>query len=93
MGVRLHNPLRGRPTWDDRFSQYGIKVSFGGSGTLKIVIYVENYPQKTMFRIRFSSPRSRGSRARRLFGRPLLSAPWRRGGMTSLATCSATCSA
>ena len=38
--------LRGRPTWDDRFSQYGIKVSFWGSGTLKIVIYVENYPQK-----------------------------------------------
>ena len=27
-------------------SQYGIKVSFWGSGTLKIVIYVENHPQK-----------------------------------------------
>ena len=27
-------------------SQYGIKVSFGGSGTLKIVIYVENHAQK-----------------------------------------------
>ena len=25
---------------------YGIKVSFWGSGTLKIAIYVENYPQK-----------------------------------------------
>ena len=27
-------------------SQYGIKVSFWGSGTLKIVIPVENHPQK-----------------------------------------------
>ena len=27
---------------DDRFSQYGIKVSVWGSGTLKVVIYVEN---------------------------------------------------
>ena len=27
-------------------SQYGIKVSFWGSGTLKIVIYVENHPRK-----------------------------------------------
>ena len=27
--------IRGRPTWDDRFSQYGIKVNFWGSGTLK----------------------------------------------------------
>ena len=43
--------LRGWPTWDDRFSQYGIKVSFWGSGTLKIVIYVENYPQKRRFRL------------------------------------------
>ena len=24
--------IKGRPTWDDRFSQYGIKVSFWGSG-------------------------------------------------------------
>ena len=29
----------------------GIKVSFWGSGTLKIVIYVENYPQKRCFRL------------------------------------------
>ena len=35
-----------RRSWDDRFVQYGVKLSFGGSGTLKIVIYVENYPQK-----------------------------------------------
>ena len=35
--------LRGLPTWDNRFGQYGIKVSFWGSGTLKIVIYVENH--------------------------------------------------
>ena len=25
---------------------YGVKLSFWGSGTLKIVIYVENHPQK-----------------------------------------------
>ena len=30
---------------------YGIKVSFWGSGTLKIVIPVENYPQKRSFRL------------------------------------------
>ena len=42
--IILYNPeiLRGRPRWCDRFGQYGIKVSFWGSGTLKIVIYVEN---------------------------------------------------
>ena len=28
---------------------YGIKVSFWGSGTLKIVIYVEKHPQKRFF--------------------------------------------
>ena len=37
--------------WCDRFVLYGIKVSFWGSGTLKIVIYVENYPQKRSFRL------------------------------------------
>ena len=36
--------IRGVPRWRDRFVEYGIKVSFWGSGTLKIVIYVENYP-------------------------------------------------
>ena len=46
-----NNPLRGVPRWRDRFVQYGIKVSFWGSGTLKIVIYVENYPQKRCFRL------------------------------------------
>ena len=30
---------------------YGVKVSFWGSGTLKIVIYVENHPQKRSFRL------------------------------------------
>ena len=30
---------------------YGIKVSFWGSGTLKIVIPVENHPQKRSFRL------------------------------------------
>ena len=37
------------PRWRDRFVQYGIKVSFWGSGTLKIVIYVENYPRNDVF--------------------------------------------
>ena len=41
--------LLGVPRSLDRFSQYGIKVSFWGSGTLKIVIYIENYPSETMF--------------------------------------------
>ena len=43
--------VRGLPRWCDRFSQYGIKVSFWASGTLKIVIYVENYPEKRCFRL------------------------------------------
>ena len=48
--IRLYGLLKGWPTWDDRFSQYGIKVSFWGSGTLKIVIYVENYtPRNDVF--------------------------------------------
>ena len=38
--------VRGVPRWRDRFAQYGIKVSFWGSGNLKIVIPVENHPQK-----------------------------------------------
>ena len=37
----------GAPRWCDRFGQYGIKVGFWASGTLKIVIYVENYPQES----------------------------------------------
>ena len=37
------------PRWCDRFGQYGIKVSFRASETLKIVTYVENYPQKRCF--------------------------------------------
>ena len=47
LGLWIITPSGG----DDRFSQYGIKVSFLGSGTLKIVIYVENYPQKRRFRL------------------------------------------
>ena len=43
--------IRGVPRSLDRFSQCGIKVSFWGSGTLKIVIYVKNYPQKRCFRL------------------------------------------
>ena len=39
------------PRWCDKSGQYGIKVCFGGSDTLKIVIYVENYPQKRSFRL------------------------------------------
>ena len=42
--------IRGWPTWDDRFSQYGINVSFWGSGTLKIVIYVKKLtPRNEVF--------------------------------------------
>ena len=43
--------LKGLPNLGNRFVQYGIKVSFWGSVTLKIVIYVENYPQKRCFRL------------------------------------------
>ena len=43
--------VKGVPRWCDRFGQYGIKVSFWASGTLKIVIYVKNYPQKRCFRL------------------------------------------
>ena len=43
--------LKGVPRWCDRFGKYGIKVSSWGSGTLKFVIYVENYPQKRCFRL------------------------------------------
>ena len=51
-----HVYIRGRPWWDDRFSLYGIKVSFWGSGTLKIVIYVENHPQKPKNRLDYYHP-------------------------------------
>ena len=43
---RFLSTVRGVPRWRDRFPQYGIKVSYWGSGTLKIVIPVENHPQK-----------------------------------------------
>ena len=48
--------IKGLPRWDDRFGQYGIKVSFSGSGTLKIVILVENHPQKRIFRLDYYHP-------------------------------------
>ena len=38
--------IRGVPRWCDRFGQYGTKVDFGSSGTLRIVIYVENHPHR-----------------------------------------------
>ena len=38
--------VKGLPNLRDRFVQYGIRMSFWGSGTLKIVIYVKNYPQR-----------------------------------------------
>jgi hypothetical protein len=47
----LRSVLKGLPNLRDRFVQYGIRMSFWGSGTLKIVIYVENYPQKRCFRL------------------------------------------
>jgi len=39
------------PRWCNRIGHYGIKVSFWGfaSGTLKIVILVENHPPETDF--------------------------------------------
>jgi hypothetical protein len=45
----LRNKGPAQPT--RQVCQYGIRVSFWGSGTLKIVIYVENYPQKRCFRL------------------------------------------
>ena len=41
--------LQGGGRWDDRFGQYGFKVSFWGSGTLKIVILVENTTPRNGF--------------------------------------------
>ena len=41
--------IRGWPRWRDRFPQYGIKVSYWGSGTLKIVIPVENHPHPNVW--------------------------------------------
>ena len=48
--------LRGVPRWRDMFPQYGIKVSYWGSGTLKIVIPVENHPQKPKNRLADYNP-------------------------------------
>ena len=44
------------PRWCDRFGQCGIKVCFWGSGTLKIVIYVENHPQRRSFWLAYYHP-------------------------------------
>ena len=44
-------PIKGVPRWRDKFPQYGIKVRLWGSGTLKIVIPIENHPQKTKNRL------------------------------------------
>ena len=49
--ISIFQLVRGLPRWRDSFPQYGIKVSFWGSGTLKIVIPVENHPQKTENRL------------------------------------------
>ena len=43
--------LKGMPRWRDRFPQYGIKVSYWGSETFKIVIPVENHRQKPKNRL------------------------------------------
>ena len=46
--------MKGVPRWRDRFILfYGVKVSFWGYGTLKIVIYVENYPRHRSFRLNY----------------------------------------
>jgi hypothetical protein len=46
--------LRGVPRWCDRFGQYGIKVSFWGSGTLKTVIFVT--PRNGVFGLLIITP-------------------------------------
>ena len=43
---RIKPTVKGLLRWCDSVGQYGIKVSFWGSGTLKIVTLVENHPQK-----------------------------------------------
>ena len=45
--------VKGVPRWRYRFGHYGIKVSFWGSRTLKIVIYVENHHQRQSFRLAY----------------------------------------
>ena len=52
--------VKGVPRWDDRFGQYGIKVSFGDSGTLKIVIYVGNHPHRPILRLTVYHPSEGG---------------------------------
>ena len=59
MNVRLYLAFTnkgGAPRWRDKFPQYGIKVRLWGSGTLKIVIPVENHPQKTKNRLAYYHP-------------------------------------
>ena len=43
--------LRVWPAWCSRFVLYGIKVRFGESVTHRIVIPIENYPQKRSVRL------------------------------------------
>ena len=45
----LDLPLKGVPRWCDRFGQYGIKVSFWASETLKIVISSKTSPRNDVF--------------------------------------------
>ena len=54
MGIRKTYYLRA--VKDFQYRIYIIKVSFWGSGTLKIVIPVENYPQKRSFMLAFYHP-------------------------------------
>ena len=62
LGLKSPRDLRGVPRWRDRFPQYGIKVSYWGSGTLKIVpplkivIPVENHSQKPENRLGYYHP-------------------------------------
>ena len=44
---RFLSTVRGVPRWRDRFPQYGIKVSYWGSGTLKIVIPVSKITERS----------------------------------------------
>ena len=52
----LKTSVRGVPRWRDRFPQCGIMVSFWGSKTPKIVIPVENHPQKPENRLADDHP-------------------------------------
>ena len=58
--VAIIDHVRLRVEKCSRFILYGVYVSLWGSGTLKIVIPFENYPQKRSFRLPNYHPLSEG---------------------------------